>query len=411
VTVLTGGPKHLDIDSDFIPKDEDDRPVLRIPTPTFGQFEIADGALQRLPADYAGADARVVEIKQSKGPVLGRNPRTVGVTWVNIDPGDPNKSFASGGMDVLTVLSLPHGHREFFDGSDDHQHSFDWMWLYPWWWMNYFVLPKEDRIAANPPAIPDSYPPVGMEQDPFVFLAGPGKRRFRSGAGVAHQLAATKRPIMALFPLPGLDIAGNETSVNEWKDGDAMSEFLYELVAMIRRQHRDYRPLERGKHLRQLGLCGHSRACTDAVMPFAHAWIETGNPLAEKLVDVIMLDPPEGSTNKLFADVSAWLARRNALGQPVDRVRTCLATKSSRYVSTFGGQVPKGSTGVSMETSSTGTSRYAAPISFVFVPPAAWQDAWDHALGSPTGFGGDDAHMCAAFYGVFMALEDSTLGT
>jgi hypothetical protein len=215
---------------------------------------------------------------------------------------------------------------------------------------------------------------------------------------------------MALFPLPGLDIAGNETSVNEWKDGNAMSEFLYELVTMIRRQHGDYRPLERGKHLGKLGLCGHSRACTDAVMPFAHAWIETGNPLAEKLVDVILMDPPEGSTNKLFADSSAWLARRKALGQPVDRVRTCLETKSSKYVSTFGGRVPDKASSVYISAPSTGTPRYAAPITLIFVSFSAWQDAWADALDSPRGFGGDDAHMCAAFYGVFMALKDSSLG-
>jgi hypothetical protein len=216
---------------------------------------------------------------------------------------------------------------------------------------------------------------------------------------------------MALFPLPGLDIAGNETSVNEWKDGNAMSEFLYELVSMIRRQHRDYRPLERGKHLGKLGLCGHSRACTDAVMPFAHAWIETGSPLAEKLVDVILLDPPEGSTNKLFADASAWLARRKALGQPVDRVRTCLETKSLQYVSTFGGRAPPGVNGAATQATLPSTAQYGAPISFIFVPVDEWRQARTHALESKTLLSGDDAHICAAFYGVFMALKDSSLGS
>ncbi len=161
----------------------------------------------------------------------------------------------------------------------------------------------------------------------------------------------------------------------------------------------------------KLGLCGHSRACTDAVMPFARAWIEPGSPLAEKLVDVILLDPPEGSTNKLFADASAWLARRKALGQPVDRVRTCLETKSFPYVSAFGGPPPTGSTGACSEASSTGTRVYGGPISFVFVPLDEWRKARKAALGATAVFSGDDAHMCAAFYGVFMALKGSSLGT
>jgi len=48
----------------------------------------------------------------------------------------------------------------------------------------------------------------------------------------------------------------------------------------------------------------------------------------------------------------------------------------------------------------------------LFVSFRAWQDAWDDTLDSPTtSFGGDDAHMYAAFYGVFLALKDSSLGT
>jgi hypothetical protein len=48
----------------------------------------------------------------------------------------------------------------------------------------------------------------------------------------------------------------------------------------------------------------------------------------------------------------------------------------------------------------------------LFVSFRAWQDAWNDTLDSPTtSFGGDDTHMCAAFYGVFMAHEDSSLGT
>jgi hypothetical protein len=48
----------------------------------------------------------------------------------------------------------------------------------------------------------------------------------------------------------------------------------------------------------------------------------------------------------------------------------------------------------------------------LFISFRAWQDAWNDTLDSPTtSFGGDDAHMCAAFYGVFLALKDSSLGT
>jgi hypothetical protein len=224
---------------------------------------------------------------------------------------------------------------------------------------------------------------------------------------------------MALFPLPGLDVAGNETSVNEWKNTPAFSEFLYELIALLRRQHRDYRPFARGKHLRRVALCGHSRSCTDAVLPMARAWTSPGSLLIDSFVDVIFLDPPEGSLQKMHGAVASWIAQRAAAGQLLNQVRTCLNTKASGYVTIFGGTLPAQPDQQCMQASSSSTKTHAAPITFVYAPFKAWETAWRAALGKEvlethgmTGFTHhDDAHMCAAFYGFFMALKDSKLGT
>lgn len=418
LTILLGSPRVLDVKDDIIPQNEDDRPILRHPTPNFGQFEISGTDLNRVDVDYTGTDARLIEIKTSGGPVMGRNPRVTGVAWRISDISDLEKDFADGGMDTVVVFSLPHGHREFFQGSDDHQHSFDWTWLYSYWWTNYFVLPPEDRDSANPPKAPEPFPPAGQEQDPFAYLTF-GHRRFRSGAGISHQIAATGRPIMALFPLPGLDIPNNETSVNEWKDTAAFSEFVYELIALLRRQHRDYRPFERGKHLRRFGLAGHSRACTDAVLPIARAWTTPGSLLIDHFVDAIFLDPPEGSLQTMQSGVTNWVAQRKAAGQSPGQVRTCINTKAAGYVSAFGGTLPAKPGKECLQDTLDKTSVHAAPITFVFVPFKAWENAWRATFGDDVlksrGMGGftdaDDAHMCACFYGLFMALQDSKLGT
>jgi hypothetical protein len=400
-TIQTGSPKVLKLDADFIPKNLAERPqALAQPVPSFGPFDVVGSGIARSSVPCSDISARLVEIKSGTGPAMGNEPRVVGVCWNAQDSSDPAQDFADGGMDILVMFSLPGAHADFA-ATDSHQHSFDYLWLYPYWWMNYFVLPTE-RGGLSPPHKVD-YPPAGGEQDPLVFLGGGG--RWRAGSGVAHQIAATGRPLMGLFPVPGI----HTQATGEWNNSEGFSEFVYELIAMLRRQAGDYRPLERGDHLKQIGVSGHSRSCTDAVMPTAKAWFR--GPLGQHLADVILLDPPEGSHGGLTADLMSWAAQRGS-GSPIN---VCMATKSSKYVTSLGGAVPDESTCVKQGPLTT--TSHPAPIRFLYVPGVVWSGQWDSLLGRARKteyamkWTTDDSHACLLYFGVFPALSDSPLGT
>jgi hypothetical protein len=406
-TIATGDPdgKLMTNTGDFIPADHAERPAgLGQPVPTFGPYRIDGSTLARAAASYSPTQARLVEIKKGAGPVLGSDPRVVGLCWNTSDTSNPGKDFASGGMDTLVFFSIPSHHQDYLNapGEDGHQHSFDYLWMYPYWWMNYYRVPTVEFEQADPAKkVTTDYPSAGAEGDPMSFL---GRfQRFRAGAGALHQVAATARPIMSLFPITGLHGA-----TSEWNSGAAFSEFLYELVAMLRRQAGDYRPLAKGDHLKRIGVAGHSEACTAEVLPKAMSWAASG-PLHPHLADAIFLDPAEGSMASLTTKLKAWA------GQHGGSVRTCIATKAPGYVTNLGGAMPPH--GVQYQVLSHGSAVHPAPLRFVFVSAAAWQARWtevvtpqmqkEHGLAWVL----DDAHECACYFSIHQCLVDSPLGT